>query len=85
MAEQQGFKVHIVDTDLILGKGSAVQLFSVRSREMPLLILRKYRGSEDVELPIENLEGLSVRELKENAASRLDIPLEELSEDCLIS
>ena len=49
---------------------------------MPLLILRKYRGSEDVELPIEDLEDLSVKELRENAASRLAIPLEELSKDC---
>lgn len=46
---------------------------------MPFLILRKYRSSEDVELIIENVEGLSVKELRENAASRLEIPLEELS------
>lgn len=46
---------------------------------MPSLILRKYRSSEDVELNIDNVEGLSVKELRENVASRLEIPLEELS------
>lgn len=46
---------------------------------MPFLILRKYRTSEEVELTIDNVEGLSVKELREDASSRLEIPLDELS------
>lgn len=43
------------------------------------LILRKHRTSEEVELAVENVEALSVKELRQNAALKLDIPLEELS------
>ena len=46
---------------------------------MSFLFLRKYRTSENVELFIEDIERLSVKELGENAASKLAIPLEELS------
>ena len=43
------------------------------------LILRKYRSSEKLELTFENVEDLSVQELRENASSKLGISLDELS------
>lgn len=46
---------------------------------MPFLILRRHRTSEEVELAVENVETLSIKELRENAATKLKIPLEELS------
>ena len=43
------------------------------------LFLKKYRTSQKVELTFENVEDLSVRELRESSSNKLGIPLEELS------
>lgn len=46
---------------------------------MPSLLLRKYKTSEKVELQFESIADISIQELKENASSKLQIPLNDLS------
>jgi hypothetical protein len=46
---------------------------------MSFLVLRKYRTSESVKVDVEDLGETSVKELIENAASKLALPLEEMS------
>ena len=48
-------------------------------KKMSSLFLRKYRSSETVELSIQNLNELTVKELKDNVSSKLEIPVDQLS------
>ena len=47
---------------------------------MPHLILKKYKSSERTELTFDNVDVLSVQELRETVSTRMGVSLDELSE-----
>ena len=47
---------------------------------MPTLTFRNYRTSEKVDLEFDNVERLSVEEVRKKVSTSMKLPLEELSE-----
>ncbi len=49
----------------------------LRVRKMPTLIFKRFRTSEKVELEFQNLDGLSVEEVREKVSSSMKLPSED--------
>lgn len=65
--------LHCVSTDLIPGEQAV----------MPKLYLKEADNPSRTEVSVESVEDLAVKDFRETASEKLDIPLDELCECCL--
>ena len=67
--------LHCVSTDLIPGEQAV----------MPKVYLKEADNPSRTEVSVESVEDLAVKDFRETASEKLDIPLDELCECCLES